>query len=925
MYKVSQKYLEAMKRPVQRHRIKGTVGDVPFTEANILSGSFSITGQCSDASNVQIGQVYITELKITLIKNLHLSRYSLKGTKLTPYFGLRVDAGEYEYIPLGVFTISSASWSASGVEITAYDNMADLDRSFTASTLIGTPFQLCKLACESCGLSLGMSAVDFTAFANGTTKLQLYTDNDIETWRDVLSWVAQTIGCNVFADRDGSIVLRAYGKQIVDTIDTVHRFTGCTFDDYETRYTGISVVNVEKQMTNYYGDQEQGDGLTYNLGTNPFLQTASEGTVKSMVLNILDALGQIQYVPFHVSMIGNPAYDLMDVFRFEDGLADGDKISCMTKYTWTYNAKYAIQGVGQNPALVSSKSKSDKNISGLMEQVKSITSSINKLIYDFNTGPIVVKQREQTLGMITYYISEDADVEGHFLMNYTASESTHLTIRFYDQAVEELYSPVEIDIVEGEGQISIPHAYLTRSVGVHGVYVTAQCLSGEIYIDTRGVFFTIDAGNFAEAVDDISMDVRDITMRQLLESNGPDQIWIVGLEDGKMLVSKRAYSESYNSNPEWEGVYTPGKAKDVAIEFDGTWVLRDKDEKFTIETEDQPWFFWVDEEDKLIAQRGEDEDTRLELDTEVSQVSACRGYSSNLYPEQDQGLVVLYVKGEKPYYRQYVYDVGLKAKRWLDAEILMDEKVEFARVHRLNDYRLGFELTTESRNLWMYTARTYVAQAVPRECVRTSIQENLAFLYCPADTDLSVVMEPIVSEDMLLIQLNVNRELVCFDSSMRDVVTFNEDSISSSDVEKISFENHDGGSTIVIKLKNRPKKLITYIYVNKAKVNDLLCKIGSYGTIICPFMTATIDTTVYRYMDISETIVMGSKDSNIRYTPVGENTYRPKAEVVSVEVQKTNLRYIPVGYQNYDAATEVVSFEMTSPGIVYQQTGTSPI
>jgi radical SAM superfamily enzyme YgiQ (UPF0313 family) len=25
------------------------------------------------------------------------------------------------------------------------------------------------------------------------------------------------------------------------------------------------------------------------------------------------------------------------------------------------------------------------------------------------------------------------------------------------------------------------------------------------------------------------MDVRDITMRQLLESNGPDQIWVVGI------------------------------------------------------------------------------------------------------------------------------------------------------------------------------------------------------------------------------------------------------------------------------------------------------------------------------------------------------------------------------------------------------------
>ena len=77
MYPVSQKYLEARKRPVQRHRIKGTVNGVAFTEEDILSGSFLIAGQCSDASNVQIGQVYTSELKITLLKGLAISRYTL--------------------------------------------------------------------------------------------------------------------------------------------------------------------------------------------------------------------------------------------------------------------------------------------------------------------------------------------------------------------------------------------------------------------------------------------------------------------------------------------------------------------------------------------------------------------------------------------------------------------------------------------------------------------------------------------------------------------------------------------------------------------------------------------------------------------------------------------------------------------------------
>ena len=109
MYAVSQAYREAMKKPVQRHSIKGTVNGVPFTEENILAGSFSITSQCSDASNVQIGQVYTSELKITLVKGLNLSRYTLMNSEIIPHFGLRLASGRYEYIPLGVFTVSKAS------------------------------------------------------------------------------------------------------------------------------------------------------------------------------------------------------------------------------------------------------------------------------------------------------------------------------------------------------------------------------------------------------------------------------------------------------------------------------------------------------------------------------------------------------------------------------------------------------------------------------------------------------------------------------------------------------------------------------------------------------------------------------------------------------------------------------------------------
>ena len=919
MYTVSQKYLAAMKRPVQRHRIKGTVGDTAFTEAHILSGSFSITGQCSDASNVQIGQVYISELKITLLKTLDLSRYTLMDSEIVPHFGLRVDTGEYEYIPLGVFTVSAASWMSSGVEITAYDNMAKLDRSFTSASLTGTPYELLNLACTSCGLELGMMQAEFDGFANGTRTLSLYADNDIETWRDLVSWIAQTCGCNVFAGRDGKIYLRAYNQDTVDNIDTAHRLTGSTFDDYETRYTGLSVVDIEGDQTIYYSEDVD-DGLTYNLGSNPFLQTSS--TREAMCREILTALGEIRYVPFKVDMIGNPAYDLMDVLRFEGGFADGNKISCLTKYTFHYNAKYSAAGVGTNPALISAKSKSDKNISGLVAQVSSITSSINRLIYDYNTGPLTVGSDEQTLGMVTYYISQDADVEGHFLMNYVASESTHLTLRVYDQTVEELYSPIEMDIPEGEGSIGIPHAYLNRGVGIHAVYVTASVYSGILSIPTRGVFFTIDAGNFAEAVDDIPMDVRDITMRQLLESNGPDQIGIVGIEDGKMLVSYRPYQESYSSNPIWTGVYTAGDAIDAAIEFDGSWVLRDDEDNFTIETEDQPWFFWVTPAGVLYGQDGEDESTRVIIDRGVSQVSACRGYSSIHYPEQDQGLVVAYIKDGKPWYRQMVYDDDAGVKRWLDAVKLLDTATDSIKVHRLNDFRLGFETSDPNRNLWIYTNRTYVAQAVPREKENFSDVRNLAFLYCPDGTDLSVNITCDKTDDLLTIFITMDRELVYYGYNLKEFITLS-GGLTNDDIDSVSFENDNGSAVITIVLKKTPSEKISTVTLDTSRSNDLQCLIGDHGTIICPSYTAEIDTTIYRHLSMAEAISLGSTAASLSYYAVIKRQMDLKEEISLINAT-SGFSYFEVGRVYQDVEETITMQELTS-GFAYTQSGTTPI
>lgn len=487
MYAVSDAYKAAMKQPVQHFTMRGTIGDTAFTDENILSGSCSITNQCSDDTTLQIGQVYIGELDITFL-NLDLERYALKEKKITPFFGLEVSDSKYEYVPLGVYNISEAQWTESGIVIKAYDNLSLLDKSCTITSSNGKPYNLAKMACDSCGASLGTTEDEFQAFANGDVTLSLYSENDIETWRDYLAWLSQALGCFVTCDRAGRVVFRAYNQTVVDTIDASHRFSGGSFSDFETRYTGLSCVNISDKTTSYYGMDED-DGLTYNLGSNPFLQYGVSDTLEKERRAVLTALQQIDYVPFKVTMIGNPAYDLGDVLSFPGGIGDADKLFCITKYTLKYNGSYEVQGVGQDPALSSAKSKSDKSIAGLISS--QTDGDMHYVLYQ-NADALAVSGGDEVSVLFikfavqkTTHVSFDAEI---LLTVQTMEDSSSDPVSNSDAVIKATY------YLNGK-EITTRHPVETWQDGKHILRLHYEIEAVEAAIHTWNVVLTVSGGS----------------------------------------------------------------------------------------------------------------------------------------------------------------------------------------------------------------------------------------------------------------------------------------------------------------------------------------------------------------------------------------------------------------------------------------------
>lgn len=498
MYDVTTGFLIEMKKPAQKRTIRGTLSGKNFSAKNIVKGSCSIVNQCSDNNNIQIGQVYIGQLKITLRGISNISRKTYKGREIVLYQGLYV-GDELEEVLLGHWFIDNASWTTSGVVIVAYDAMTKFDKTSSNFPNYGTLLDYIIFACNACGVDL--EYVDEEA-VNMTTLYYTYPDNDIETWRDLLSWAVQTAGCNATINRNGNLEIRSYvGKTPVDVYNSKRRLNGGSFSDFDTYYTGISVVNIDSQTTSYYG-LPQDIGLTMNLGSNPFLQDISvEGDVGIYRRNVLDAVSHIYFTPCKVGINALMIYDLMDVLTFDGGIiGDGEEINiCITKFTWNLNGNYIIECTGSDPSLASAKSKTDKNLAGLLSKVGD--DNIIRY-YDFtNAEKIAVIDggyNRVPLADIRYVVKKDTHIDFHAEIKYTLSTVEETEGATY---VEENDGKVKIIYSIDGDEIEQYYPVDTNTDGVHLLHLLFfwRSSSGNVgrfivYAETKDCDIVIDTG-----------------------------------------------------------------------------------------------------------------------------------------------------------------------------------------------------------------------------------------------------------------------------------------------------------------------------------------------------------------------------------------------------------------------------------------------
>lgn len=543
MYQASEGYIEQMMHKGTRRRITGTVGNISFTGGDIVRDSFSITNRATDESETKIGGVYLGQIELTFIPSFltKIARNEFKDKELEISIGLwvpdeddEIDGGEWEDIPVGVFTLQAPKISKQGVTVTGYDHMKKLDKSLKISQTTATPYSFLQFIGQECGVSIGNTQAEIEAMPNGTESLAMYEENDIETYRDLLYWLAQTLGGFATANREGAIEIRKLGTETGIELDEMHRDTDVIFSGYETKWTGVSFLDIQTKTTKYYG-MEIDDGLTMNLGANPLLQLGTYDTVENRRRAVLNAVAQIRFTPFYCNSARDPIFDLGDQIEFTGGIS-GDSTGCVMAFTYT-GSNFTFEGFGDDPDLANAKSKTDKDISGLMQstQENEVTYYIYKNLEEISIQP----DTEVTIASLAFTSAQTTTVKimHEFLFDFAQHDLT-------EEGSYELHY-----YLDGELLTYKPRESLSAIIGTVEVPVIPELIQDEeteeksVELDPVDISITRD---FFYVLRDVAPNQRHTwTVKVIAHGIGEEEMTIGEQNAHVILEGQRLYGEEY--------------------------------------------------------------------------------------------------------------------------------------------------------------------------------------------------------------------------------------------------------------------------------------------------------------------------------------------------------------------------------------------
>jgi hypothetical protein len=511
MYTSSSAYKTAIAAVARTTRITGVLtlaggATVNLTNADIVQGSLTLSEQCVSGEGLEIGNVYASELCLSLITPA-VSPWSLTGAKLALSFGIDVSGvPTWEDIPLGVFWVTDIDRKETYTAVRALDNMILLDVPLGATNVTArTIEQLIVSACATASVTLATTHTAFETYPNKAMVLTLPANSEVKTCRDLVMWACQVSGTYARMNRAGQLEVLLLHSASARTITAAERYAPTIVSDVIVQVTGVQ----EQVMDTLYSTGTNTSMMI--LTSNPLLESQPASAINAALVSILADITQAVYTPFQTDFIGDPSVQAGDYITLADtGGLGANPVGLVTSSFWRYRDRQSLVSSGQPGIVKTVIDQNGKKISSISADLinagRIITGKMQSVdgttYFDLNTPEI---KQTATVGgkaiVVTVSPTKPFELSINGIKEIYVSSAGVLVTSRYDVNEDGLVDQTDVDLIQtyltygtgylprmdvnGSGTVTLTDLVQVKAAAMRGAWSQAdlQIRSGSVTLN----------------------------------------------------------------------------------------------------------------------------------------------------------------------------------------------------------------------------------------------------------------------------------------------------------------------------------------------------------------------------------------------------------------------------------------------------------
>ena len=390
-------------------------------DGQFWGNSISFSDATSQDGAFTVGSAIIGSFNFGLTNfDRSLDSIDFEGATVIPFLYFDID-GTNEYLPKGVYYVTTHTTSGNIINCQAMDGLKLLDQSRTPITYPTTVQALVTAICTANNITLDTVTIPHGNFALTAPK-DASGENMVLTDRQMLSYACECIGCYARMNELGHLVIGWYDFENPVTLSTT--FDGKTLWTSPIEVTGVKVTYRKANSEGTLEDVEYlygTDDRIIKIENNPYITESNYATVCT---NVSSGIFDTEFRPGSLPLLSNPCLQAGDVLRVTDRYANYTYLFPVTSTTYT---KQLTQ-----TAMCAFESKEDTDLRPTSSYNMNV--DVENAIRQAQEADAIARAAEQlaeTSGYQPYIVSDKGTA-------FTYDTTADLTAIIYDRDMNEV-------------------------------------------------------------------------------------------------------------------------------------------------------------------------------------------------------------------------------------------------------------------------------------------------------------------------------------------------------------------------------------------------------------------------------------------------------------------------------------------------------